>query len=337
MIRIATFIVTLAASAPAAAQLAAVDAPLRPTLKREAVIANDIVRIGDLVENAGAVAEIAIFRAPDLGQTGSVPAHHVVEAVRQHQIVGLDTAGVGEVVVVRASRAITGKDIEARLLRTLAGQYGLAGERNLSANFDQAIRTMHVEPGATGDLEVTRISFDPRTRRFDATLAVPGSSAARRSALRFTGTVTETAETVVTLRAIAQNDIVTASDVMIERRPRSELGNSPVLDIEDVLGLAAKRPLRAGQVIRPADVTKPELVSRNHTVTMLFQVPGILLSYRGKALESGAMGDVISVLNPQSKRTVQAVVTGHNQVTVSGSVPRLVSAEPHDSQRKRAE
>lgn len=336
MIRIVTLIIGLTAAAPAAAQLASLDAPLRPTLKREAVIANDIVRIGDLVDNAGVVADVAIFRAPDLGQTGSVPADHVAEAVSRHRIVGLDFAGVGEVIVVRASRAITGKDVEARLLRALAGRYGLPSEANLSVGFDNAVRTLHVEPGVTGDLEVTRISFDPRTRRFDATLAVPGSAAARKSSLRFTGSVTETAETVVTLRSIAQNEIISASDVMIERRPKSELGGAPVLDIEDVLRLAAKRPLRPGHVIRAADVTKPELVARGQPVTMLFQAPGIQLSFRGKALESGAMDDVINVLNPQSKRTVQAVVTGPNQVTVSGSVPRLVSNES-GSQRSRAE
>ena len=32
-----------------------------------------LVRIGDLVENAGAAADVAVFRAPDLGQTGAVP------------------------------------------------------------------------------------------------------------------------------------------------------------------------------------------------------------------------------------------------------------------------
>ena len=38
------------------------------------MITGDIVRIGDLVENAGIVAEVPIFRAPDLGQTGTVSA-----------------------------------------------------------------------------------------------------------------------------------------------------------------------------------------------------------------------------------------------------------------------
>ena len=46
----------------------------RPAAQGEAVVTGAIVRIGDLVENAGAVADVPIFRAPDLGQTGTVPA-----------------------------------------------------------------------------------------------------------------------------------------------------------------------------------------------------------------------------------------------------------------------
>src|SRR5690348_17761139 len=36
----------------------------RPTLKAEATVIGDVVRIGDLVENAGEAAEVGIFRAP---------------------------------------------------------------------------------------------------------------------------------------------------------------------------------------------------------------------------------------------------------------------------------
>src|SRR5262249_16669321 len=63
--------------------------PPRPTLKRAVTVTGEIVRIGDLVENAGVVAEVAIFRAPDLGHSGSVPAARVVEAVRPHHITQL--------------------------------------------------------------------------------------------------------------------------------------------------------------------------------------------------------------------------------------------------------
>ena len=43
----------------------------RPALKSEAIVNGDIVRIGDLIENAGIVASVPIFRAPDLGHTGA--------------------------------------------------------------------------------------------------------------------------------------------------------------------------------------------------------------------------------------------------------------------------
>src|SRR4029077_2667360 len=53
----------------------------RPTLKAEATVFGDLVRIGDLVENAGEAAEVTIFRAPNIGQTGTVPASRVLEDV----------------------------------------------------------------------------------------------------------------------------------------------------------------------------------------------------------------------------------------------------------------
>jgi flagella basal body P-ring formation protein FlgA len=61
---------------------------------------------------------------------------------------------------------------------------------------------------------------------------------------------------------------------------------------------------------------KPELVGRGDTVTLTFDSPGVLLSLRAKAMESGTQGDVIQVLNPHSKRTVQATVEGPGHVVV---------------------
>ena len=68
MMRTAISVLVLALGlVPAAAQNA-------PRLKPQAIVASDVVRIGDLIENAGVAASTPIFRAPDLGQTGAVPA-----------------------------------------------------------------------------------------------------------------------------------------------------------------------------------------------------------------------------------------------------------------------
>ena len=152
------------------------------------------------------------------------------------------------------------------------------------------------------------------------------SGASRRPVLRVTGTLVETAEAVIPLRAIALGEVIKSSDVMIERRPKTE-----VIAIEEVLGLAAKRALKPGQVIRAGDVMKQELVGRNETVTIVYEAPGMVLTIRGKALDAGAMGDVVNVLNVQSKRTIQATVSGAGRVNVTSATPRVASnatAEP---------
>ncbi len=306
--------------APAAAQ--DLDAP---GLRASAIVTGDIVRIGDLVENAGAVADVPIFRAPDLGQTGSVPVASVLEAVRGHHLIGLDSRGLSAVAVTHAARTITAKDVEARILRALAGKYGLPDASHVAVVFDNDVRPLEVESTATGELAVTRLNYEPRTTRFDIAFELPGSLAARRLPLRFTGSLSETFEAVVPTHEIAQGQVLDAADLAVERRPKTNSTPTTLTAIEQAQGLAAKHALRAGQVIRQADVAKPELVGRGEAVTIVFQVPGIVLTIVGKAVEPGGLGDLISVVNVQSKHTIQATVVGPGRVSVNAATARLAS------------
>ena len=60
------------------------------------------------------------------------------------------------------------------------------------------------------------------------------------------------------------------------------------------------------------------------TVTIIYQAPGVTLTLRGQAQDSGALGDTISVLNSESKRVVQAVVSGPDRVSVGAITTRVV-------------
>src|SRR5262249_19718796 len=240
--------------------------------------------------------------------------------VLPHRVLGLDTRGLAEVVVTRASRQITSKDMEARILRALAGQSGLADAANLSVMFDNDIKPLQVEAAITAELRIERLSYDPRSGRFDVSFELPGSAVARRLPLRSTGAIGETCEALVPTRAIAQGEMIRASDLAPARRPKSEAASNVVREAEQAVGRAAKRALRAGAVVYQGDFVKPEIVARNEAVTISYEVPGIVVSIRGQALEPGALGDVINVLNAQSKKTLQATVTGPGRVSV-GATP----------------
>jgi flagella basal body P-ring formation protein FlgA len=295
----------------------------RPTLKSAVTVTGDIVRIGDLLDDAGPAASVPIFRAPDLGQTGSVAVTRIVEALAPHEIADPDTRGLVEVIVTRASRAIDVHDIEGRIVRSLAARHRIADASSLTVTFDAEPATFHVEPDA--ELRIARLSYEPRSGRFDMVFEVPG---AKRRLVRFTGSYAETFEAIVVTRPVGAGVALKASDLKIVRRPKAEYAANTVTESTQAVGLAARQPLRPGQVLRQTDLTKPEVVARNESVTITYQVPGITLSMRGKATEGGAQGDIISVLNIQSKRTIQATVAGPGHVIVVAPARATVVAVP---------
>ncbi|HUI97167.1 MAG TPA: flagellar basal body P-ring formation chaperone FlgA [Xanthobacteraceae bacterium] len=318
MIRRFAFALLLAA-APAAA-LAGEASPPTPVLKAAATVSADIVRIGDLVDNAGTVADAPIFRAPDIGTTGSVSVAQVLDAIEPYHIFLIDTGSISRVQVTRPGRAIDLADIEARIARAFAGRYGLGEAKNLSVTLDAAQPVM-VDPAAAGDLVLKTAVLSPITGRFEIAFDLPGQAAGRRTA-KFTGTVVETVAVAVTMRALATSTVIRASDLAIERRPKSQVSAETIIAADNAVGLAVRTPVRAGQPLRRTDLMTPQLVHRDDEVTLVYQVPGIMLTTRGKALEAGGDGDAISVLNVETKRTIQGVVSGPNRVTIMSTMRR---------------
>ena len=322
--RILTLGFLLALVAPLAGVAAAQSAP--PALRASVTVTGDVVRIGDLIDNAGAVADVPIFRSPDLGTRGAVATDRIVEAIRSHQLVDIDTRGLTEVIVTRASRTITAQEISARVSQSLSGHFGLGDARDVTVNFDRDIRPLQVEPDATGDLQVLGLTYDPRTTRFDVTFDLPSSPTLHRQPARYTGTAMETIPAVTVQHPVERGQVLKETDLAIVRRPKTESG--AITAMSAVVGLAARQQLRPDQPLHMADLMKPEIVARNDMVTIVYQAPGLMLTLRGQAQEAGALGDTIGVLNAESKRIVQGVISAPGRVTVSAVTTRVVDNAP---------
>ena len=323
-IPVSIFAALLALGGAAAAQEMAAPQQPHPVLRSEATVTGDIVRIGDLIDHAGIIAKVPIFRAPDLGYTGSVAASDVVEAVRRHALIGLDTGGITEVRVTRAARAIPAADIEQAVAHALAAQYNLGPPKDITVTFDRELRAMYVEPSAKGEPRIANINYNAASRRFDATLEIP-TGADARGTLRIAGRAEATVEVLTVVRAIERGAVLKDSDIMLDRRARAEVTRDVLTDRDQAVGLAARIPLQPGRPLRGAELMRPELIQRNDTVTMVYEVPGIKLTVRGKANDAGAEGDTISVTNEQTKRLVQGTVIGPGHVLVDSTLPRLAA------------
>jgi flagella basal body P-ring formation protein FlgA len=327
---VVTFLPAYAAPAQgrATAQAARpVQPPPQPTLKADITATRDILTLGDLVANLPArVAEQPAFRAPALGDTGTIQTHRILEALRAQGVETLVDGGAAQLVVTRSARRVGMPEIEGAMRRAVEERHGV-DVRSLSLTLDNGAPTIILEPELRGQIIAQDLVYDPRSRRVAATLMVPGSSAMRLKPVRVAGQMVDTIEVITPLRAVNRGELLQAGDISIERRPRDGALADLVTEASTVIGKAARRALNPGQPIRAADLQRQEIIARNEMVSVIFESPGLVLSMRGRAQEAGAQGDVINVQNIQSKKIVQATVVGPGRVTVNpGATGRVASA-----------
>lgn len=332
---IRTTLITLSALLVLPAQ-AADDGIVAPTLRASVTVSSDVVRVGDLIDNAGSAALIPVYRSPDLGTTGALPVAQVLSVLRAKQVIGVMTGDIKEVQVTRLARTFANKDLENAVAAALERRFGLGDAANIAVTFDRGVSDMRLDASNTGALQPVATRYDARSGRFDLTFEINNDSNPAPTKLRLTGTAIETVEVAVLTRDVERTETLKSSDVAQERRPKADVTGEPALRNRAV-GMQLRRPMRAGTPIRTADIAKPEFVTRDQSVTVIYQVPGIYLTTRGKAIESGAEGDTVSVLNLQTKRTLSGVVTARGQVTVQGasqSAPMPAAVEQTSSLRR---
>jgi flagella basal body P-ring formation protein FlgA len=310
-----------ALAAPAALAQSGDDVIASPVLRARVTVTGDLVRVGDLIDNAGSAAQVAVYRAPDLGTTGVLPTAQVLSVLRAHQVIGVEVRDVREVSVTRLARTVDSKDMGGAVARALEHKNGLGDAANLSLTFDREVPDLRLDASYTGAMQATTARFDARSGRFDVSFEIANENAAAPTRLRLTGTAVETVEAAVLTRGVDRGDLLKSSDLVVERRPKLEVGGDAI-PRERALGMQMRRPMRVGQPLKLADIVKPDLVQRDQAVTVIYQSAGLYLTTRGKALDGGAEGDVVNVLNLQSKRTVTGVVSGRGQVTIEIATPR---------------
>lgn len=149
------------------------------------------------------------------------------------------------------------------------------------------------------------------------TIVVRGATTPAAGAVAARGNV----DVLTWARSIPAGEMIQPSDLVWGKAALApaDAPNDP----DAVIGLAARRPLRAGAAVAGRDVSAPQVVKANEVVTLTYDNGGVSLSLQGKALSGGAIGETINVQNVTSKKTVQAVVIGPGQAAVGPQAEQL--------------
>ncbi len=121
---------------------------------------------------------------------------------------------------------------------------------------------------------------------------------------------------VVAARDLPRGTILRPDDLAMRAAVEQDRRSRGFEFSEDAIGQEVGRPFRAGQVIDAENVESPELVRRGERVSIVVNHGGVRIRTEGRARDSGRRGDAVIVESATSRNTLQAVVTGVNEVEV---------------------
>jgi flagella basal body P-ring formation protein FlgA len=283
-------------------------------LKRNSVVEGHTITLGDVFYGVPAdKADRVLGAAPQPGRDMVLNARTLMRIALALDLSWRPVSGADYAVIRRAATIIEQEQIELALQEALA-QDITAGRYKLALSPGQTAQ-MTLPASSPASVEIKDFNPDMARGLFEATLVAPSKEAPLQE-IRVSGTLRPVITVPVLKDTLRNGDVIGRNDIkMLEVYERS-LNHDIVLDAESLVGMTPRRMLFPGQPVKDGDIEAPRIVKRGESVTMIFKSGGLNLTAKGKALENGAKGDVVRVVNTASSRNIEAIVTAPGEVSV---------------------
>jgi flagella basal body P-ring formation protein FlgA len=287
------------------------------TLRTMTTLHAPVVLLSDLFDDAGPNAPRVLGPGPGAGGRIVVEAAQLGAIARQFGVDWRPGSSADRAVLDRPGHPLRRDDVLDALRTALVGA-GASTDCDIElAGFTPPLVPFESDPHPA----VSDLDYDTNAGRFSAVLSVTGTGMDPIH-LRVAGRVDDTVELPVSTTRLPAGSVLRADDVHIARvhmtLVRGEVARRP----GDAVGMQLKRQIAPGMPLPLAEMTRPSLVQKGATVLMALDSPGIALTAQGQALEPGAIGERIRVLNPMSHAVVEAEVIGPDRVRVApGATP----------------
>ena len=256
-------------------------AAAEPVLRSAVIVDAPVIRLGDLFADSGPAAGATIATAPAPGTRVVYDSAWLAARAREQHLAWQPRSRFDTVTVERASKTIEADAIAAELARELGDRLQ---PRPVELRLDNAALRLFVPAGDPAAIAVDGLTYDPASGRVSAYIApADGDPAAQR--IRVTGHVYHMVDMPVLTRAMAPDQIIAAGDI-------------------DTIAMRRER-LNQDYILAAADL-----------VAIVLQLPAMVITAQGQALDDGALGQTIRVSNTQSKRVLDVRVTGPGNVAL---------------------
>jgi flagellar basal body P-ring formation protein FlgA len=297
---------------PAAAKPATLGVPV--AARQQATVSGDMIRLSDLFDGVSPQNDADVGTAPDPGHRLIYKADLLQRVASRHGLSWQPASWRDRVIVERASAVVPDATIRAAVEKALMNGY-VADE--IEVDLANSSARLLVPDTSFATVRVHEVNFDDRSRHFSAVVSAPADDPAAPRA-RVSGRVYAMAQIPVMGRHAMPGEVIRADDIVWQRVRTQHTNYNTATSLDQLVDRVVRRPLVAGQSIRRSDVVEQVLIQKGELVVITFRTPSMVLSTRAEAMENGTMGETIRFRNSQTKRMIQAEVTGAGMALVEG-------------------
>jgi flagella basal body P-ring formation protein FlgA len=272
---------------------------LRPNI----VVDGETITFGDLFSNSGDLTSIVISNSPAPGRKLTLSPLGISRLASDNGRSWSNIAGIRRILVKRSGHRLNNREL-AQLITNEMRANGTGGQFDIMISSGAA--GIYVPASDGGMAYVQSVDFNPSNGGFIASL-IPYDGA---DAVTLRGRAWAMKQIPALSRVMSAGEIISADDIRWIATRADRLGGNPILTEDQLLGKAVRRSLRPETPIRLQDVKTPDMVSKGELITIVYELPGLRLTARGKVLANAGSGDIVRVVNLSSNRTIEVIITG---------------------------
>ena len=177
------------------------------------------------------------------------------------------------------------------------------------------------QPAPVGTIEFSRESLRPESvgrggAMWNGVVRYAGN---RRFSIWARVKVTVTEERIVAIADLRAGQPIEAGQILLQTREEFPAIGRFARKIAEVAGKWPRTAIRAGTEIRTDALVAAKEVVHGDSVRVDVSAGATHLEFQGVAESSGAVGEIISVRNPESNKRFRARVDGRGRVSVGGN------------------
>lgn len=281
-------------------------------LRQDGMIEGSVITLGDIFSGLSRNSDKVLGPAPRPGADMVLNARTLYRIATALDVQWRPVDSSEQLILKRAATIIEKDQIRTALVKAIheSGHNG-DFELGMGAQAEEIILPFN-EPAT---FEITDLKIDPQTDRFEASISAPSVEKPLQTR-KISGMVHSVEMVPVLTNTVRNGTTITQSDIDYTPIRTADLNHDVILNPENLIGTTPRRMLSAGKPIKANEIELPRIVERGQLVTMVFKSGPMELTAMGKAMESGAKGDIIRIVNAASSRTVQGIVSAEKEVLV---------------------